>query len=75
MLHSRTLKDSPHAVDPTAVEDETDLFLAKPIQSMEEKMMDSVQEDVHEENAEDNLGSGNYCNTPKQHELIFYLLI
>ncbi|KAM4744971.1 testis-expressed protein 9-like [Anableps anableps] len=50
------LKDSLHADDSAPSEDETDFFLAKTIQSMEEKMTDSVQENVVD-NAEDHVDS------------------
>lgn len=50
--------------DLAAVEDSADLFLAKTIRSMEEKMNDTaIHEDLvdddHVVNAEDNVGSGN----------------
>ncbi|KAM4597249.1 testis-expressed protein 9-like [Fundulus diaphanus] len=51
-----TLNVSPHAEDSSALEDEAELFLAKTIRSMEEKMKDSVEENT-EDNAGDHVGS------------------
>uniref|UniRef100_A0A3Q2PTC8 Testis expressed 9 n=1 Tax=Fundulus heteroclitus TaxID=8078 RepID=A0A3Q2PTC8_FUNHE len=51
-----TSDGSPHAEDSAALEDEAELFLAKTIRSMEEKMKHSVQENT-EDNAEDHVGS------------------
>ena len=64
----RTPKVS-HVEDLAAVEDSADLFLAKTIRSMEEKMNDAailedLVDDDHVVNAEDNVGSGNVYVSP-----------
>ncbi|XP_015254842.1 PREDICTED: testis-expressed sequence 9 protein isoform X1 [Cyprinodon variegatus] len=52
----RTLKDPPQKDDTAALEDEAGFFLAKTIQSMEEKMKDSIPEDIVD-NAENDVES------------------
>ncbi len=61
--------------DSAAVEDSADLFLAKTIRSMEEKMSDDVVHDgVVDDvlNTADNVGSGNVCVTFQNVPLITF---
>lgn len=74
-LDFRTPKAS-HLDDLAAVEDSADFFLAKTIQSMEEKMNDTVtHENVVDDvsNAGDNVGSGNVYVTFKKCSPVLFI--